>query len=82
MGPFSKDIKTMEDLYLHVFQGIYYAENQIKKSLPDMIEKASNRELKAALKQHLEETESQIGRLEQVFGLLAREAEGNDVSRD
>jgi len=76
VGLFSKDIKRMDDLYLHVLQDIYYAENQIKKSLPDMIEKATNRELTAAFKQHLEETECQIGRLEQVFGLLGKEPKG------
>ena len=73
VGLFSKDIKTMDDLYLHVLQDVYYAENQIKKSLPDMIEKITNRELTAALKQDLQETETQIGRLEQVFGLLGTE---------
>lgn len=26
MGLFSKDITTMEDLYLHTLQDIYYAE--------------------------------------------------------
>jgi ferritin-like metal-binding protein YciE len=63
----------MDDLFLHVLQDIYYAENQIKKSLPDMIEKATNRELTAAFKTHLGETEDQIGRLEQVFLLLGKE---------
>jgi len=76
VGLFSKDIKTMDDLYLHVLQDVYYAENQIKKSLPDIIEKITNRELIAALKQHLQETESQIGRLEQVFALLGTEPKG------
>jgi ferritin-like metal-binding protein YciE len=76
MGLFSKDIKTMEDLYLHVLQDLYYAENQIKKALPDMIEKATNRELTAAFKAHLGETESQIGRLEQAFQLLGKEPKG------
>ena len=76
MGLFSKDIKSMEDLYLHVLQDIYYAENQIKKALPDMIEKATNRELTAAFKAHLEETEKQIGRLEQAFQLLNNEPKG------
>jgi ferritin-like metal-binding protein YciE len=76
MGLFSKDIKTMEDLYLHVLQDLYYAENQIKKALPDMIEKATNRELTAAFKAHLAETESQIGRLEQAFQLLGKEPKG------
>jgi ferritin-like metal-binding protein YciE len=76
MGLFSKDIKTMDDLFLHVVQDIYYAENQIVKSLPDMIEKASNRELTSALKNHLGETEKQVKRLEQVFELLGKEPEG------
>jgi ferritin-like metal-binding protein YciE len=76
MGLFSKDIKTMEDLYLHVLRDLYYAENQIKKALPDMIEKATNRELTAAFKAHLGETESQIGRLEQAFQLLGKEPKG------
>ena len=73
MGLFTKDIKSMDDLYLHVLQDIYYAENQIKKALPDMIEKATNRDLTAAFKAHLEETEKQIGRLEQAFQLLGKE---------
>src|SRR5688572_13135122 len=55
MGLFSKEIKTMDDLFLHVVQDIYYAENQIVKALPDMIEKATNRDLTAALKSHLGE---------------------------
>jgi ferritin-like metal-binding protein YciE len=76
MGLFTKDIKSMEDLYLHVLQDIYYAENQIKKALPDMIEKATNRELTAAFKSHLGETESQIKRLEQAFQLLGKEPKG------
>ncbi|HEX2725125.1 MAG TPA: DUF892 family protein, partial [Beijerinckiaceae bacterium] len=67
MGLFTKEITTMDELFQHVVQDIYYAEQQIKKSLPDMIAKATNRELTAALKAHLEETEKQISRLEQVF---------------
>ena len=78
MGLFSKDIKTMDDLFLHVVQDIYYAENQIVKSLPDMIDSATNRDLTAALKAHLGETENQIKRLEQVFKLLGEEPEGTD----
>ena len=76
MGLFTKDIKSMDDLYLHVFQDIYYAENEIKKALPDMIEKATNRDLTAAFKSHLEETEKQIGRLEQAFQLLGQKPKG------
>jgi ferritin-like metal-binding protein YciE len=76
MGLFSKDIKTMDDLFLHVLQDIYYAENQILKALPDMIEKATNRELTAAFKAHLGETEKQVERLDQAFQLLGKEPKG------
>jgi ferritin-like metal-binding protein YciE len=76
MGLFSSDINTMDDLFLHVVQDIYYAEQQIKKALPEMIGKATNRELTAALKSHLGETEKQISRLEQVFDLLGEKAKG------
>lgn len=78
MGLFSKDIKTMDDLFLHVVQDIYYAEQQILKSLPDMIELATNRDLSSGLRAHKNETEKQIGRLEQVFKLIGEKPQGTN----
>ena len=46
MGLFSRDIKTMDDLFLHTLRDIYYAEKQIVKSLPEMVEKATDAGLK------------------------------------
>jgi len=77
MGFFSKDIKTMNDLFMHGLQDLYYAENQIAKSLPDMIEKATNPQLRAGFEKHLKGTQGQIKRLEQVFRLLDAEAKGD-----
>jgi ferritin-like metal-binding protein YciE len=76
MGLFTKDIQTMDDLFLHVVQDVYYAEKQILKALPDMIDKATNRDLTAALKGHLDETEKHVQRLEQVFELLGESPKG------
>ena len=76
MGFFTKDIKTMEDLLLHGLQDIYYAEQQIIKSLPKMIENATNRDLVAGLKGHLEETNKQVERLEKAFEKLGKEPSG------
>ena len=76
MGLFSKDIQTMDDLLLHGLQDIYYAENQIVKALPEMIDKATNRDLSKGLKDHLAETEKQIGRLDQVFRMLEQAPKG------
>ena len=73
MGFFSKDIKTMDDLFVHTLRDIYYAENQIAKALPDMIEKATNRDLVAGLKAHLEETNKQVERLQKAFEKLGKE---------
>jgi ferritin-like metal-binding protein YciE len=76
MGLFSKDIKTMDDLFLHVLQDIYYEEQQILKALPEMIEKATNRELTTAFKSHLGETEKHVSRLEQAFELIGEKPKG------
>jgi ferritin-like metal-binding protein YciE len=78
MGLFTKDIKSMKDLFLHTLQDVYYAENQIVKSLPKLIEQATNRELAAGLRNHLHETENQVKRLEQVFEKIGESPRGVD----
>ena len=78
MGLFSKDIKTMDDLFVHQLQDIYYAEKQIRKALPSMIEKATDTQLRNGLQAHLGETEGHIRRLEQVFQQHGVEAKGTD----
>ena len=76
MGLFSKPIKTLDDLFVHTLQDIYYAENQITKSLPTMIGKASDPQLKQGFETHLNETRNQITRLEQVFKMHGQEVKG------
>ena len=78
MGLFSKDIKKMDDLFVHTLRDIYYAEHQILKALPDMVDKASSPDLKTAFNNHLQETKGHVTRLEQVFKLHGKEAEGVD----
>src|SRR5258705_5063321 len=78
MGLFSKDIKTMNDLFVHTLRDIYYAENQILKALPEMIEKATDAQLKQAFQSHLAETKNQVKRVEQVFQMHGVEAKGID----
>jgi ferritin-like metal-binding protein YciE len=78
MGFFSKDIKTMDDLFVHTLRDIYYAENQILKALPEMIEKATDPQLKQAFQMHLGETKNHVTRVEQVFKMHGVEAKGVD----
>lgn len=80
MGLFSKPIKTLDDLFVHMLQDIYYAENQIVKNLPTMIEKASNPDLKAAFQMHLKETQGQVKRLEQVFEMHGQPVKAVDCA--
>ena len=80
MGIFTKDIKTMDDMLLHGLQDIYYAEHQITKALPKMIDQATNRDLATGLKNHLEETNKQIERLDQVFKKLGQKPSGTDCA--
>ena len=76
MGLLSKPIKTLDDLFVHTLQDIYYAENQITKSLPKMIAKASDPQLKQGFETHLQETQNQIKRLEQVFQMHGQPVKG------
>jgi ferritin-like metal-binding protein YciE len=78
MGLFSKDIKTMNDLFMHQLQDIYYAEKQLVKALPKMAEKASDKQLKQGFLTHLDETRTHVQRLEQVFKMLGTEPKAVD----
>ena len=78
MGFLSKDIKTMDDLFVHTLRDIYYAEKQILKALPEMIEKATDPQLKQAFQAHLGETKNHVTRVEQVFKMHGVEAKGVD----
>ncbi len=76
MGLFSKPIRNLDDLFVHTLQDIYYAEQQIAKSLPKMIDKASDPQLKQGFQTHLAETQNQIRRLEQVFQMHGQPVKG------
>lgn len=78
MGLFTRDIQTLDDLFVHTLRDIYYAENQIMKALPKMISKASASALKQGFETHLLETRGQIQRLEQVFKLHGVDIKGVD----
>jgi ferritin-like metal-binding protein YciE len=78
MALFSSDIRSLEDLFLHQLRDIYYAEKEILKALPEMIEKADAQQLRKAFEQHLEQTRGHVDRLEKVFSMIGEEARGVD----
>jgi ferritin-like metal-binding protein YciE len=69
-------MKTLDDLFLHFLQDVYYAERQLLKALPKMAKNAEAPALKDAFTAHREETVHQIERLEQVFEHIGKRARG------
>ena len=78
MGLFTKDIKTMNDLFVHQLQDIYYAEKQLVKALPKMAGKVTDPQLKQGILTHLDETKTHVQRLEEVFKMHKAEAKAVD----
>lgn len=70
------ELNNLRDLLEHTIQDAYSAESQIIEALPQMAEKASNAELRAAFEKHLQETRVQKERLEQVAKLLKMDPDG------
>lgn len=69
-------VKNLEDLFVHTLKDIYYAEKHITKSLPKMIRAVNDEKLRGLFEDHLDETKHQVERLQQVFDLLGKPAEG------
>jgi ferritin-like metal-binding protein YciE len=69
-------LKTLDDLFLHFLQDVYYAERQLLKALPKMAKNAQAPALKEVLLAHREETVHQVERLEQVFEHIGKPAKG------
>jgi ferritin-like metal-binding protein YciE len=69
-------VKTMDDLFLHMLKDMYNAEKQLLKALPKMAKNSESAELKKAFETHLEETEGQVERLEKVFDMIGKRAQG------
>jgi ferritin-like metal-binding protein YciE len=68
--------KTLENLFHETLKDVYYAERKILKALPKMAKGANSSELKAAFEKHRAQTEVHVERLQQVFEILGKRAQG------
>jgi ferritin-like metal-binding protein YciE len=68
--------KTLETLFHETMKDMYYAERKILKALPKMERAASHPDLRAAFEKHRMETEVQVERLQQVFEIFGKRAQG------
>ncbi|ELU7598810.1 ferritin-like domain-containing protein [Salmonella enterica] len=60
------NIKTVEDLFIHLLSDTYSAEKQLTKALSKLARATSNETLSQAFQSHLEETQGQIERIDQI----------------
>ena len=65
----------LEKLFTDSLKDIYWAEKHLTKTLPKMKKKATTNELKAAIEEHLAQTEEHVKRLEQVFEICGKKAQ-------
>lgn len=70
-------VKSFDDLYIEELRDLYSAERQLVQALPRVAEAATSPELKKAVEAHLEQTETQVSRLEQIFEALGEKPTGH-----
>ena len=70
----SSEGNGLRKLFEDELKDIYWAEKALTKALPKMIKKASSAELQDAITNHLQETENQVSRLEDVFNSIGMKA--------
>ncbi|MEA2599806.1 MAG: hypothetical protein QOF89_798 [Acidobacteriota bacterium] len=70
------ELDSLQKLYVEELKDLYSAEKQILQALPRMAKKASNAQLKAAFQEHVQVTQGQLERLDQIFEGLGKSPRG------
>jgi len=71
----------LQELLVSELQDLLHAEGQLLKALPKMAKASHDAKLKSAFEAHLKETEGQVERLNQAFGLLDAKSKLNPARR-
>jgi ferritin-like metal-binding protein YciE len=75
-GEAMPDAGTLHDAFIDELRDTYDAERQLTKALPKLAKAASNPQLREAFETHLQETQGQVERLEQVFASIGEKVRG------
>jgi ferritin-like metal-binding protein YciE len=75
-GVNKKGTAPLEKFFCDALKDIYYAEQKLVTAIPKMEQAATTDELKEAFNDHLHQTQKHVKRLEKVFGLIGKKAEG------
>ncbi len=60
-------MNDLHDVFVDMLKDVYHAEKQLVRALPKMAKGASSSELSSAFEKHLEVTEGQVERIEDIF---------------
>lgn len=63
-------VRNLHDLFVSELRDIYHAEKQLTRALKKMAAAASSEQLAEAFREHLQQTERQVARLEEVFATV------------
>jgi len=74
MKVFSAHLNSLRKLYINQLQSLYSAEQQLTRALQTMMEHATDVQLKQAFQSHLQETDAQVIRLQQILQEATGEA--------
>jgi len=68
-------VNSLRELFVHDLEDMYYAENELLDALEELADQTENEEIAQAFREHREETQGHIERLDQVFEMLGQEPE-------
>ena len=69
----------LKDFFEDELKDIYWAEKNIVKALPRMQKAATSEKLQQAFEEHLQQTQTHVERLEQVFEILGKKHRQKNV---
>lgn len=72
--PKASAAEGLRELFIDSLKDIYWAEKALTKALPKMAKNATSENLKTAIEDHLDVTQEQVARLEQVFDIIGKKA--------
>ena len=68
--------ESLRELFVEELRDMYDGEKQLTRALAKMAKSADSEDLQAAFESHLQETEAQVTRLEQVFRIVGEPVRG------
>lgn len=68
-------VSTLDELFEHELEDIYFAEHKLLDVLEELAEQTEDEEVAEAFRDHREETQGHIDRLEEVFEMIGEPPE-------